>query len=122
MASISSSVLYSLRDSRREPWAISWGRPMASSTWLGSRDPEKSGSDNFRSSSIQGIIEKLKENNYEVIIYDPMLYEEYFNNCKVVKDFEEFLNSVDVILANRVDEKIVNTKKKVYTRDLFSRD
>lgn len=82
----------------------------------------KSGSDNFRSSSIQGIIEKLKENNYEVIIYDPMLYEEYFNNCKVVKDFEEFLNSVDVILANRVDEKIVNTKKKVYTRDLFSRD
>ena len=82
----------------------------------------KSGSDNFRSSSIQGIIERLKKNNYEVIIYDPSLYEEYFNNCKVVKDFEEFLNSVDVILANRVDEKIVNTKKKVYTRDLFSRD
>ena len=82
----------------------------------------KTASDNFRSSAIQGIIERLKEEDVEIVIYEPTLKEKEFNDCKVIKDFEKFAKMSDVILANRIDDKLFNVKEKVYTRDLYSRD
>ena len=82
----------------------------------------KTASDNFRASAIQGIIEKLKEEDVEIVIYEPTLKEKEFNDCKVIKDFEKFAKMSDVILANRIDDKLFNVKEKVYTRDLYSRD
>lgn len=95
------------------------------------RDPEtvgiyrltmKMASDNFRASAIQGVIERLKEEDVEIIIYEPTLKAEEFNGCKVVNDFEEFSKKSDVILANRLEEKLKYIEDKVYTRDLYSRD
>ncbi len=82
----------------------------------------KKDSDNFRASAIQGIIEKLKEEDVEIIIYEPTLKQDEFNGCKVVNDFEEFSNLSDVVLANRMEEELKNIRNKVYTRDLYSRD
>ena len=82
----------------------------------------KKDSDNFRASAIQGIIEKLKEEDVEIIIYEPTLKQDEFNGCKVVNDFTEFSNLSDVVLANRMEEELKNIKNKVYTRDLYSRD
>lgn len=82
----------------------------------------KTASDNFRSSAIQGIIERLKEEDVEIVIFEPTLKEKEFNGCKVIKDFEKFSKMSDVILANRIDDKLFNVKEKVYTRDLYSRD
>ena len=82
----------------------------------------KSGSDNFRASAIQEIIERLKLEGVEVIIYEPTLKSSEFNNCKVICDFDEFSKKSDVILANRFEETLKSVKNKVYTRDLYSRD
>lgn len=82
----------------------------------------KTASDNFRASAIQGIIEKLKEEDVEIVIYEPTLNEKQFNGCKVEKDFKKFSKMSDVILANRMDDILFNVKDKVYTRDLFTRD
>lgn len=82
----------------------------------------KTNSDNFRASAIQGIISRLKERNIEILIYEPTLKENIFNECEVVKDLEVFKSNVDVVLVNRLDEKIKEIENKVYTRDLFSRD
>ncbi len=82
----------------------------------------KAGSDNFRSSAIQGVIERLKEEDVEIIIYEPTLELKEFSGCKVIKDFDEFVKKSDIILANRMDEKIKDYKDKVYTRDLYSKD
>lgn len=82
----------------------------------------KTGSDNFRASAIQGIIERLKEEDVEILIYEPTLKDEMFNGCKVINNFEEFSDESDVILANRIDEKLEDVRDKVYTRDLYSRD
>lgn len=82
----------------------------------------KSGSDNFRASAIQEIIDRLKLEGVDVIIYEPTLKSEEFNNCKVINNFDEFSNSADVILANRLEEELNDVKEKVYTRDLYSRD
>lgn len=82
----------------------------------------KKDSDNFRASAIQEIIERLKDEEVEVIIYEPTLSEEVFNGCKVVNNFEEFSKKSDVILANRFESILENVKDKVYTRDLYSRD
>lgn len=82
----------------------------------------KSGSDNFRASAIQEIIDRLKLEGVDVIIYEPTLKAEQFNNCKVINNFEEFSKKSDVILANRVEEELKVVKDKVYTRDLYSRD
>ena len=82
----------------------------------------KTASDNFRASAIQGIIEKLKEEDVKIVIYEPTLKQEEFNGCKVIESFEEFSTMSDVILANRIDDKLFNVKDKVYTRDLYSRD
>ena len=82
----------------------------------------KSGSDNFRSSAIQDIIKSLKAENQKVIIYEPTLDKDEFNGCKVVDNLEEFKNISSVIMANRLEEKLMDVKEKVYTRDLFARD
>lgn len=82
----------------------------------------KSGSDNFRSSAIQDIIKSLKAENQKVIIYEPTLNKDEFKGCKVVDNLEEFKNISSVIMANRLEEKLMDVKEKVYTRDLFARD
>ena len=82
----------------------------------------KMDSDNFRASAIQGIISRLKERNIKVYIYEPTLKEPTFNECEVIKDFSIFKNKVDVVLVNRMDEKVKELESKVYTRDIFSRD
>ena len=82
----------------------------------------KSGSDNFRSSAIQDIIKNLKAENQKIIIYEPTLNIDEFNGCKVVNNLEEFKNISSVIMVNRMEEKLLDVKDKVYTRDLFARD
>ena len=82
----------------------------------------KTGSDNFRQSAIQGVIERVKAAGIEVVVYEPVLEEDEFDGLRVVKDFDEFKQVSDVIVANRLSEEIKDVREKVYTRDLFSRD
>ena len=82
----------------------------------------KLNSDNFRSSAIEEIIEKLKDEKVEILIYEPRLKDDKFDECKVINDFSEFSEKADVILANRVAKQLEPVKEKVYTRDLYSRD
>ena len=82
----------------------------------------KSGSDNFRSSAIQDIINILKEHRKEIIIYEPTLNKEEFNGCKVTNNLEYFKTNSDVIMANRVASELKDVKQKIYTRDIFNKD
>ncbi len=82
----------------------------------------KSESDNFRFSAIQGVIENLKKEGVEIIIYEPTLKKDKFLDCNVINNFEKFKKESDVILANRYEDKLFEVKDKVYTRDLYSRD
>lgn len=82
----------------------------------------KAGSDNFRQSSIQGIMKRIKAKGIEVVVYEPILNEDSFYNSKVITDLQVFKSESDIIIANRITEDIKEIKFKIYSRDLYNID
>jgi len=82
----------------------------------------KKDSDNFRSSSIQGIMKRIKGKGIEVVVFEPVLKDDFFFNSRVINNLEEFASISDIIVTNRIDEDIIQYKEKIYSRDLYARD
>ncbi|KMJ56412.1 UDP-glucose 6-dehydrogenase, partial [Bacillus sp. LL01] len=82
----------------------------------------KTDSDNFRASAIQGIMQQVKDEGIEVVIYEPVLEEDQFDGFRVFKDLAEFKQASDIIVSNRLNAELKDVEEKIYTRDLFNRD
>ena len=79
----------------------------------------KAGSDNWRDSSVVDLINKVKRSSNKIIVYEPNIKSKIFNGCLVENDIDTFVKLSEIIVANRIDKKIVKNKKKVFSRDLF---
>ena len=82
----------------------------------------KTGSDNFRESAIQDIIDSVASDKIKIIIYEPEIAEDNYKGYKIIKSILEFKSKADLILANRIDSELLDVLDKIYTRDIYSRD